>query len=562
MAMDKEWDKGSSAPQGGRAGQLNSGGPDGAAESGCLTVSAGNAVQGGNAGQCGNAGRGGNIGSGGRGNKKTVLLLPLWIIALCLLFLAGMQVAERYAPTPAGTEGTVGEKEAGDGTPPTAGEGKGTDSGAGMAPDQTALPQSTPSGGSSDAPAGTDNGDGSAPFSTPGKTAPEDPATDWKLQGAVVRDSTEAPISPLPSCFVTEFDTEPLILPVTPTLGTNDREIRGVWVATVYGLNFPSRPGADRATLEKELDGLVETAVASGMNSLFFQVRPRSDALYASSLFPTSRYLVGTEGAPLPMDPLEYLIRKAHRAGVTVHAWINPYRVTTGGEGVGSLSEGNPARLHPEWLISVGGNLYYNPALPQVRALVVEGIGELLDRYALDGVVFDDYFYPPGITTEDKKEYEDYLSQGGGLSLGDWRREQVNRLVESASAAIRKKAPACRFGISPRGIWRNASQDPAGSDTRGSGAYDSIYCDALTWAKKGWVDYLSPQLYWSFQNEAAPFDRLADWWQKALVGTGVSFCPSLAAYSLPPDEIEAQIAYLTSLASYRGYVLYNITSLS
>lgn len=361
--------------------------------------------------------------------------------------------------------------------------------------------------------------------------------------------------------FVTEFpDTTPItIRPVLPEPARE--EMRAVYVATVYNLDFPSGAGKTAAALKSELEAIVNRAAKEGFNTIIFQVRPASDALYQSAIFPSSRFLTGKQGASLPLDPLAYLIKIAHAKDIAVHAWINPYRVTLPGENLDSLSPENPARKHPDWTYTVGGQVYYDPALPAVRALVAEGIAEILLNYNVDGVMFDDYFYPSNIGLADIARYEAYQNAGGELSLSDWRRENVNRLIELSYRTVKEHRPDCLFGVAPRGIWRNASDDPTGSATAGGGAYDEIYCDALAWVKNGWLDYLSPQIYWSFSHKTAPFGVLADWWNKALAGTGIRLVVSLAGYSLPESELLAQKAYLAELAAYGGFAFYSFSHL-
>lgn len=516
--------------------------------------------------------------------RRLFLLFPLWIIALCLLILAGRTLAGRAEPTESADSGGAGQWEApgvltdgiGEAKDPAETAGTFSDAGTAAKSEEDGASGENPGGWPSDrqeenqgaqapqtavASPNRDNQSGEAMNQNQNQSAdpvPAWPALDTEFSGGAVDLTPQtAPPSQKPPCFATEFDTEPLKLPdAQPTAA--ETELRAVWVATVFHLNYPSTPGIGRDALAEELDAIVAKAKAAGMNAIFFQVRPCSDAFYASAIFPTSRFLTGRQGGQAVLDPLAYLVKQAHAANIQVHAWINPYRVTTSGEELSSLAASNPAAKHPDWLLQVEGNYYYNPALPEVRALVAEGVTELVSGYAIDGVVFDDYFYPAGITDEDAASYSAYLAGGGRLSLGDFRRDNVNKLVESVSAAVKKIRPACLFGIAPRGIWRNASADPAGSPTAGGAAYDDIFCDAMAWVKNRWIDYLSPQLYWDFDNAAAPFIPLVDWWVKALAGSGVRFCPSLAAFALPPATLAAQQDYLKQKAGYAGYAIYSI----
>lgn len=356
--------------------------------------------------------------------------------------------------------------------------------------------------------------------------------------------------------LVTGFTgTLPLALPVASPSICED-EMRAVYVASAYNLDFPSRPGLSKKSLEKELDAILARALSCGMNTIIFQVRPASDALYDSDIFPVSRYLAVSEGGAMALDALGYLIEKAHERGIAVHAWINPFRVRSASESDALLSAHNPAKKNPALTFTVEGAVYYNPALQEVQDLITCGVREVLRRYDVDGILFDDYFYPEHMGNEDARAYASYQAAGGRLSLADFRRENINILINRVYRVVKEERATCLFGVAPRGVWRNAEDDPAGSDTRGGAAYDEIFCDALAWVRGGYVDYLAPQIYWSFDHTAAPFAILADWWNEALAKSGVKFCASLAAYSLSDEEIERQKAYLEKLSEYGGFAIY------
>lgn len=356
--------------------------------------------------------------------------------------------------------------------------------------------------------------------------------------------------------LVTGFSgTLPLALPLASP-NVSQEEMRAVYVASAYNLDFPSRPGLSKAALQSELDAIVNGAASCGMNTIVFQVRPASDALYRSEIFPVSRYLAASEGGAMALDALGYLIESAHAKGIKVHAWINPFRVRSASEGDAVLSKNNPAKVNSALTFTVEGAVYYNPALQAVQNLIIDGVREILVNYDVDGILFDDYFYPEHITSEDAKEYAAYQKAGGRLSLADFRRGNINTLIERVYRTVKNEKPQVLFGVSPRGVWRNAEDDPSGSDTRGGAAYDAVFCDALAWVKGGYLDYLSPQIYWSFDHKSAPFATLADWWNQALRGSGVELCVSLASYSLPKEEIARQKEYLAALSQYGGFALY------
>ncbi len=354
-------------------------------------------------------------------------------------------------------------------------------------------------------------------------------------------------------------------------------EHRGVYIATAYNIDFPSKSGLDADALAEELDAIVDTVDKIGANAIYFQVRPNSDALYDSELFPVSSYLTGKPDGELPdgFDPLLYLVKAAHAREIEVHAWINPLRVTRGSltnpkTDVTALAEMHPARLSPYMTVEYAGELYYNPALPEVRALVSAGITEIVQNYDVDGILFDDYFYPYPETDENGAEIEfddadEYALLGGSKSLDDWRRANINALVKSSYEAVKEANADCRFGVAPFGIWQNKSGDNGGSATLGMEAYKSIYCDALAWAEGGYVDYIAPQIYWSFSQENAAYDVIADWWNSRLDGTGVELYISHAAYRYGTDswteagvvdEMTAQLRYARGLMTYKGSLMY------
>lgn len=312
-------------------------------------------------------------------------------------------------------------------------------------------------------------------------------------------------------------------------------ELRGVWVATVANIDYPSKPTADSAVLKSEAIKILDDAEAMGLNAIFLQVRPASDALYKSKLFPWSKYLTGRQGlAPdNAFDPLEFWVVEAHKRGMELHAWINPYRITkkTPKEpkhDIASLDPSNPARLKPEWVVKhTDGNLYYNPGIPEVRKLVINGALEIIENYDIDGIHLDDYFYP-GKDFNDKAAYAKYGTAYGNID--DWRRDNVNKLISELSKAVKSAGEAVSFGVSPFGIWANKSANTLGSDTRGMQSYYDQYADTRKWVKEGLLDYIAPQLYWYIGYEIADYSRLLSWWADVTKGTGVDLYIGQAAY--------------------------------
>ena len=328
------------------------------------------------------------------------------------------------------------------------------------------------------------------------------------------------------------------------------REMRGVWLSSVSNLDFPSRTGLSEGGARAELEAIVGRVASAGLNAIFFQVRPESDALYASNLEPWSRFLSGTQGNDPGYDPLAILLELAHARGIEVHAWLNPYR------GMSSASATTAAehvtRTLAEHAIRYGSAIVMDPGAPDVRAHVVAVIADLTEHYDVDGVHFDDYFYPypdaEGRPFPDEATYDGHVSGGGMLSLGDWRRENVNALVREVHEALLADHPSMRFGISPFGIYRPGM--PAG--IRGLDAYATIYCDAPRWMREDWVDYVAPQLYWPTTPAAQAFEPLADWWgeqadanEHVFAGHALYRLGSSATWTLP--ELEQQIEIVRGL---------------
>ncbi|MDT9684149.1 family 10 glycosylhydrolase [Streptomyces sp. TRM76323] len=303
--------------------------------------------------------------------------------------------------------------------------------------------------------------------------------------------------------------------------GAGAEEFRGMWVATVTNRDWPSRAGLPAADQRAELIALLDQAVKRRLNVVILQVRPTADALWPSPYEPWAQCLTGVQGKDPGWDPLGTAVAEAHRRGLHLHAWFNPYRVATHAD-PSRLAADHPARRNPDWVVPYGGKLYYNPGLPQVRRFVQDAMLDAVRRYDLDAVHFDDYFYPYPVAGQVFDDDAAYEAHGGGFpDRAAWRRDNVDRLVAEMSARIKAVKPDVGFGISPFGIWRNATTDPRGSDTRGLQAYDDLYADTRGWVKEGWVDYIAPQLYWHIGFGTADYATLVPWWDDVVRGTGV-----------------------------------------
>lgn len=300
------------------------------------------------------------------------------------------------------------------------------------------------------------------------------------------------------------------------TVGNMDlqREVRGLWVASVDNIDWPSAPGLSEDALKREALTILDRAQGMGLNVIYLQVRPSSDALYHSTIEPLSYYLVGDKNGDAlgDFDPLNFWTEQAHQRGMELHAWLNPFRVLQRTTSVTAAD--HISKKHPEWTFVYGDKVCLNPGIPEAREYVRTVVQDIVTRYDVDGIHLDDYFYPypvKGAQIEDSEQYATYNDQG--LSLSDWRRDNVTQLIQSLSSTIHDAKPWARFGISPFGVWRNKSLDDKGSDTRaGLTDYDDLYADILRWANDSIIDYVIPQIYWESGNKAANFDVLTQWW--------------------------------------------------
>jgi len=357
-------------------------------------------------------------------------------------------------------------------------------------------------------------------------------------------------------------------LPLTNHIINPDSEIRGVWIASVFNLDYPSKADLTADELKAELDTILDTCEKNKLNTIFFQVRPACDALYESDIFPISTAI--SSYGNLVFDPLEYLVNEGHKRNIYIHAWVNPLRVTTYSMELDSLPENSPARKNPEFTVEYGdGKFYLNAALPEVHQLVSDGVREIVAKYDVDGIVFDDYFYPyplydkngKVIDFDDNDEFKKYGKDF--VDKADWRRDNINRLIELVYSTVHETDPECVFGVSPFAVWQNNDGKNGGSNTSNFEAYNSLYCDALAWIDGGYIDYISPQIYWAFDSATSGFDVVTRWWNAQLNGTNVKLYISHASYRYedgewadPSRELTEQIIFARSEESYRGSIFY------
>ncbi|HEY2583209.1 MAG TPA: family 10 glycosylhydrolase [Mucilaginibacter sp.] len=348
------------------------------------------------------------------------------------------------------------------------------------------------------------------------------------------------------------------------------REFRGVWMATVGNIDWPSSPGLSVDQQKKELIDRLDFHQQSGINAVMLQVRPAADAFYAKSREPWSKWLMGKQGqGPNPAyDPLEFAIAEAHKRGMELHAWFNPYRATTDNKFY-ALSPEHITRLKPEWFFTYGGIKLFNPGIPEVREYIVKVILDVVDNYDIDGVHMDDYFYPYQIDGQHINDAAAFKAYGSDFDdINDWRRNNVDLLIKTLSDSIHKHKPHVKFGISPFGVWANKFQNPEGSDTHGGSSNYELFADSRKWIKEGWVDYINPQIYWPIGDRNVPFDVLLDWWSDNTYNRHLYI--GLAAYRINehkankfknPATVPDEIKYIRDNPRVEGTVYFSSKSL-
>lgn len=340
-------------------------------------------------------------------------------------------------------------------------------------------------------------------------------------------------------------------------------EFRGVWVATVNNIDWPSKPGLGVESMKKEAIELLDMHRSQGMNVVIFQVRPCSDAFYYSELEPWSRYLTGTPGkAPQPFfDPLQFWIEEAHKRGMELHAWLNPYRLSQNSSE--PIAGNHIAFKNPDWVVNYGNKLYFDPGVPATRVYVTNVVCDIVRRYDVDAIHFDDYFYPYPLSQPfpDDASFAIYNRAFTPDQKDHWRRENVDILIKMLNDSIKDIKPWVKFGISPFGVWRNRNMDEEGSDTRaGVTNYDHLYADIRKWLREGWIDYVVPQIYWEIGHPAADFETLVRWWNRNSYGKGLYIGHS--PYKLEsastveawrkPDQLPRQVDLLRKFNNVRG----------
>lgn len=286
------------------------------------------------------------------------------------------------------------------------------------------------------------------------------------------------------------------------------REFRGAWIQCVN----EQFQGLSKEEMQRTLSYQLDELAKDGVNAIIFQVRAECDALYNSPYEPWSRFLTGRQGQNPGWDPLAWMVSECHKRGMEIHAWINPYRAKT--KGTSALASNNIAVKHPERVFEYDGLYILNPALPENREYICKIADDIVRRYDIDGFHIDDYFYPYPIAGKAIPDAKEYNADSRGMSIGDWRRDNVNKFIEQLHDSIRQTKPWVKFGVSPFGIYRNARSSSIGSNTRGLQNYDDLYADVLKWVNNGWIDYCVPQLYWQIGHKTADYETLIKWWNE------------------------------------------------
>ena len=338
------------------------------------------------------------------------------------------------------------------------------------------------------------------------------------------------------------------------------REFRGAWIQCVNG----QFKGIGTETMQRTLTYQLNELQKDGCNAIIFQVRPECDALYESDLEPWSYYLTGVQGEkPNPYwDPLQWMIDECHRRGMELHAWINPYRAKT--KSPHQNAANHVIVRHPEWTFDYDGLTLLNPAYKECRDYICDVVKDIVERYDVDGLHIDDYFYPypvAGVEIPDEAQYR--AAPNGMKNRDDWRRYNVNMFIQQVYETIHATKPWVKFGVSPFGIYRNQKSDPNGSKTNGLQNYDQLYADVLLWDANGWMDYCVPQLYWEIGNKAADYDELIHWWNRHLTRTPLYIGEDVERTVKYPDltnksqhQLAAKMALHAELPRIQGTVLW------
>ena len=343
-------------------------------------------------------------------------------------------------------------------------------------------------------------------------------------------------------------------------------EMRAVWITTASNTDFPSKNNLSMNLQKAEIDKIINNISAMNMNTIILQVKVGSGVLYKSQYFPWSEVLTGNQGQDPGYDPLAYFITQAHQKGLQIQAWVNPYQIQAKAD-LTKLSENNPAILHPNWVVQGSdGGLYFDPGIPDVSKFIENSVKEIVQNYSIDGILLDN-FYP----SKDFNDNNTYLKYGNLMALEDFRRNNVDNLIQALHSDIKSINPSIPLGVSPNGVWANKSQYPPGSDTMATTqTYYDQFADTRLWVQQSWIDYICPQIHWSLGFPSTSFENVSNWWVNTVKGTNVALYISHAVYKTntneqgwnSPDQIVKQLQYAKKNAEYKGSVFYGYKQLA
>ncbi len=350
-----------------------------------------------------------------------------------------------------------------------------------------------------------------------------------------------------------------------------EKELRGVWITTAFNIDWPSSALSTTEEQKAEFISLIEAHQKNGINAVFVQIRPSGEVFYESQYEPWSHWLTGLQGkAPDPYyDPLRFMLDECHKRNIEFHAWFNPFRAVSNIAREKTVPN-HITRLKPDWFVTYGDEIkkmYCNPGIPEARAYIIKIIMEVVHKYDIDGVHFDDYFYPvkeAGVDFPDQTAFK--LYNDNSLSKSDWRRENINDFIHTLSDSINSVKPNIKFGVGPSGVWRNKSNDPDGSNTRGLSSYDEQYADVLKWLREGWIDYVSPQIYWTIGYKAADYQELVAWWSRHVYGKHLYIGQATHRINTTadwknPSEIPDQIRLNRMYPEVKGSIFFSSSAL-
>ena len=330
-------------------------------------------------------------------------------------------------------------------------------------------------------------------------------------------------------------------------------EFRGVWIASVYNIDWPKTLDNPEAQKQEFIE-ILDKLQSLNINAIFVQIRPTSDALYKSYINPWSKYLTGEQGKYPGYDPLQFMIEETHKRNMEFHAWLNPYRITTQGTDLNELAPNNPARIKPEWVLEFNNALFYDPENPEVIEYVAITVYEIIKKYDVDGIHFDDYFYPYDYPLPEGEDREGEVANN--------RRESVNNLIRTIYKVIKSTKPSVQFGVSPYGVWKNKSSDLIGSESNSLESYYDLYMDTLTWIDENTIDYIAPQIYWSTDNNDSNYEVMVSWWNDVVKDSGVRLYIGQNINDLDiASEIYKQIEINREYENVSGNILFSASDI-